>query len=47
MWEQRLPEVYEILKAGSQKAKDKASQTLTEVRHSMRIDYFDNENLLK
>ena len=47
MWEQRLPEVYEILKAGSQKAKDKASQTLNEVRHSMRIDYFDNENLLK
>lgn len=47
MWEQRLPEVYEILKVGSQKAKEKASQTLDEVRHSMRIDYFDNENLLK
>ena len=47
MWEQRLPEVYEILKAGSQKAKEKASQTLDEVRHSMRIDYFNNENLLK
>ncbi len=26
MWEQRLPEVYEILKAGSQKAKEKAEE---------------------
>lgn len=28
MWEQRLPEVYEILKAGSQKAKEKLVKLL-------------------
>lgn len=47
MWEQRLPEVYEILREGSKKAEATAAATLHEVRHAMKIDYFDNENLLK
>ena len=47
MWEQRLPEVYEILREGSKAAKEKASQTLHDVRHAMKIDYFENDNLLK
>ncbi len=47
MWEARLPEVYEMLKSGSEKAEKKAAETLAEVRRAMRIDYFDNENLLK
>ena len=47
MWEQRLPEVYEILKEGSKKAEATAAVTLQEVRHAMKIDYFENENLLK
>ncbi len=47
MWEQRLPEVYEILHEGSKKARETASKTLADVRHSMRIDYFENENLLR
>ncbi len=46
-WEKRLPDVYEILKKGSEKAEKKAAITLKEVRHAMKIDYFDNENLLK
>lgn len=46
-WEERLPEVYEILKEGSAKATAKAQQTLDEVKASMRIDYFTNDNLLK
>ncbi len=46
-WEQRLPEVYEILREGSRTAREKASQTLQDVRHAMRIDYFENDNLLK
>ncbi len=46
-WEQRLPEVYEILREGSRKAEQKAAQTLREVRHAMRIDYFEDNNLLK
>ena len=47
MWEQRLPEVYEILREGSKKAETTAAGTLREVRHAMKIDYFENENLLK
>ena len=47
LWESRLPEVYEILRAGSAKAQETAAKTLADVRHSMKIDYFENDNLLK
>ncbi len=46
-WEQRLPEVYEILRAGSEKAEQTAAKTLKAVRSAMKIDYFENENLLR
>ncbi len=46
-WEQRLPEVFEILREGSRVARETASQTLRDVRHAMRIDYFEDDNLLK
>ena len=46
-WEQRLPEVVEILKEGSPVAEKTAAATLAEVRRSMRIDYFTDNNLLK
>lgn len=46
-WKQRLPEVYEILRAGSKKAEQTAAKTLNAVRSAMRIDYFENENLLR
>ena len=46
MWEQRLPEVYDILYKGSMKAKKVAEQTLKEVKHSMKIDYFENNQLI-
>ena len=46
-WEQRLPEVYEILRAGSEKAEQTAAETLRAVRSAMKIDYFENDNLLK
>ena len=46
-WEQRLPEVVEILKAGSAVAEKTAAATLTDVRKSMKIDYFEDDNLLK
>lgn len=46
-WEARLPEVYALLKAGSEKAERKAAETLKEVKHAMRIDYFEDGNLLK
>ena len=47
MWEQKLPDVYDILKAGSKKARETAGKTLEDVRRSMKIDYFDNDNRLK
>ena len=39
-WEGRLPEVYEILKKGSEIAAETAQGTLDRVRHAMKIDYF-------
>ena len=46
-WEGRLPEVYEILKTGSEIAAETAQGTLDRVRHAMKIDYFTNNGLLK
>ena len=46
-WERRLPEVYEILRAGSEKAERTAAKTLSAVRSAMKIDYFENDNLLR
>ena len=46
-WEQRLPEVYEILRAGSEKAEQTAAKTIKAVRSAMKIDYFENDNLLR
>ena len=47
MWEKNLPDVYDILKKGSAAARETAAKTLDDVRHSMRIDYFTDDNLLK
>ena len=46
-WEGRLPEVYEILKKGSEIAAETAQGTLNRVRHAMKIDYFTDNGLLK
>ena len=40
MWEQRLPDVYDILYQGSIKSKTVSANTLEEVNNSMKIDYF-------
>ena len=45
-WEQRIPEVYEILRAGSKEAEAAAAATLHDVREAMRINYFDDEALM-
>ncbi|MBP5658716.1 MAG: tryptophan--tRNA ligase, partial [Paludibacteraceae bacterium] len=42
-WEQRLPEVREILRRGTEEACRVGEQTMQEVRRAMRIDYFDSE----
>lgn len=46
-WEGHLPEVYEILKKGSEIAAETAQGTLDRVRHAMKIDYFTDNALLK
>ena len=46
-WEQKLPEVYEILKEGSRVAEAKAAETLRDVKASMRINYFDDAEFWK
>ena len=45
-WEQKLPEVFEILKEGSMVAEAKAAETLKDVKAAMRINYFDDEDFL-
>ena len=47
MWESRLPDVYDILKSGSEVARKKAAETLHDVRASMKINYFEDNSLLK
>lgn len=47
IYEQKLPEVLEILKIGSKKANEIADKTLNEVKEAMGIIYFDNDNYLK
>ncbi len=47
MWEARIDDVYDLLKVGSEKARETAAATLHDVRHSMKIDYFEDNNLLK
>ncbi|MDE7135178.1 MAG: tryptophan--tRNA ligase, partial [Muribaculaceae bacterium] len=46
-YEQNIPLVYEILKKGSEKAREAAAQTLDEVRAAMKINYFDDLDLIR
>ena len=40
MWEQRIPDVYDILKKGTEVAEKKAAATLNDVRAAMQINLF-------
>ena len=46
-FEQDIPEVYNILKRGSEAAREVAAQTLHEVKEAMRINYFDDAALIQ
>ena len=49
-WEQRIPEVYEILKKGSEEARKAAAKTMQDVRHATQLDYvaeYKAEDLMK
>ena len=42
-----IPYIYEVLKKGSEEAEKTAAQTLKEVRDSMKINYFADEELIQ
>ena len=46
-FEGRMGEVYDILRAGSERARAAAAETLAEVRRAMRIDYFEDKELIE
>ena len=46
-FEQDIPEVYNILKKGSEAAREVAAATLDEVRRAMNINYFDDAKLIQ
>ena len=41
-YEKNIPGVYEILRKGSIRAREVAAQTLSEVKSSMKINYFED-----
>ena len=46
-YEKDIPEIFNILKQGSESARETASQTMDDVRRAMRIDYFDDAELIR
>ena len=45
--EKDIPAVYDILKKGSDEAREVAAQTLAEVKSAMRINYFEDAELIR
>lgn len=45
-YEKDIPYVYEIIKAGTERAKEEAAKTLDEVKEAMRINYFSDSALI-
>ncbi len=45
--EQDIPEIYNILRRGTEKARETASKTMDEVRNAMKINYFDDAELIR
>ena len=46
-FEQDIPEIYNILKKGSDAAREIGAQTMDEVRKAMQIDYFNDAELIR
>lgn len=46
-YEKDIPEVYDILRKGTEAAREVAAQTLSEVKSAMKINYFDDVELIK
>lgn len=41
-----IPAIYEMLRKGSEKAREKAAGTLSDVKQAMKIDYFNDKELV-
>ena len=46
-FEQDIPEIYNVLKKGSEAAREAAAQTMDDVRKAMQINYFDDKALIE
>ena len=46
-FEQDIPYVYQVLREGSEYARSVAAQTLHEVRNAMKLNYFDDAELIQ
>ncbi len=46
-YEQDIPEIFNILRRGTGAAREVAAQTMSEVREAMRINYFDDAELIR
>lgn len=46
-YEKDIPEIFNILKQGSESARETAAQTMDDVRRAMRIDYFEDAELIR
>ncbi|MFC2653308.1 MAG: tryptophan--tRNA ligase [Segatella salivae] len=46
-FEQDIPEIFNLLKKGSEQARETAAQTMDEVRKAMQIDYFNDAALIQ
>ena len=46
-YEKDIPEIYNILKKGSETAREVAAQTLSEIKSAMRINYFEDMDLIE
>lgn len=46
-YEKDIPEIYNILKKGSEAAREEAAQTLSQVKSAMRINYFEDMDLIE
>ena len=42
-YEERIDDVYDILREGTKVARAEAAKTLAEVKHAMKIDYFETD----
>ena len=45
-FEQDIPAIYDMLKKGCEKARETAAATLDDVRRAMKINYFDDADLI-